>query len=83
MLFVEIVYWEMNRCYSSPLVVLAHQWPVGASVVNVDLRLDVEDASDAGFHHGLGVRFNLWVWTEENACVANLIKGETPYKVGI
>lgn len=83
MLLVEIMYWEMNGCYPSLLVVVAHQRPVGAAVVDVDLSLDVQDAGDAGFHHGLGVLFDLWVWTDENVGVTDLIEGETTYEISI
>ena len=83
MLFVEVVYWEVNWSYSSLLVVLAHQRPVRASMVDVDLRLNIEYARDASFLHGLRVLFKLRVRTDEYIGVAYFVEGEPADEVGI
>lgn len=82
-LLVEVVDWEVHRCYATILVVLAHQRPVRSSMVDIDLGLHVEHSCDAGLHHSLGVLFDLGIGADEDVGVADLLEGETTDEVGV
>lgn len=73
----------MNCCHAAGFIILEHRWPVDSSVINVDLSLHVEYASNSGFHHGLGILFKLWIWPDENSGISNLVKSESADKVGV
>jgi hypothetical protein len=73
----------MNGLDAARFVVLAHQWPIDASVIDVDLGLNIENACDASFHHGLCVLLLLWIRTNEYIGTANFIKSKSTDKICI
>lgn len=73
----------MDCCDAAILVILNHLWPVDASVVNIDLSLYVEYASDSGLHHGLSIRLELRIWPDKYSGVSNLVESKSTDKVGI
>lgn len=83
MCLVEVMNRVVNGLDPPGLVVLAHLGPVDATVGDVDICLDVEDASDTCLLKSLAILLELRIRPNEYVGVADLFEGEATHKVCI
>ena len=81
MVLIEVMDWEVYWFDASLIVIVAHAWPVYASVFMVDLCLYVKDTCDTAFSHRLDILLSLRVRTYEDRLVSDPLEREVAHEV--